>query len=102
MNHMMVHPENKHFQIRDPKPHEIPAVLLTCVPGTGDGLDALAPESRAGRRQEAGALVFRASFGVEGVNSDPVLTGEEQAGKIDVVLLQKRSTFISDNPPPVR
>lgn len=57
------------------------------VSSTGDGFDALAPQSGAGWRQKAGALAFRASPGIEGVNRHPVLTGEQQAGEIHEVLL---------------
>lgn len=64
--------------------------VLTCVSGTGDGFGALALESGAGRRQEEDVLVFGASFSAERVNRDPVLTGEQQTGEIDEVLLQKR------------
>lgn len=64
--------------------------------GTGDGLRALAPDDLTGRREEAHALVGGALFSSECVDGDRVHAGEQQVGKINVVLLQKRSTFIKE------
>lgn len=52
---------------------------------------ALAPDGGAGRGEEGGALVLGAPLGLEHVNSDFVLAGEEQAREVDVVLLSQET-----------
>jgi len=71
-------------------------VQAALVPGTGDGLRALAPDDLTGRREEAYALVRGALSRTECVNRDRVHAGEQQVGEINVVLLQQRSTFIKE------
>lgn len=49
---------------------------------------SLAPDGSAGWGEESGALVLRAPLGLQHVNSDFVLAGEQQAWEVDVVLLR--------------
>lgn len=54
---------------------------------------SLAPDGGAGRGEEGGALVLGASLGLEHVNSDFVLAGEQQAREVDVVLLSQETHY---------
>lgn len=53
----------------------------------------LAPDGSAGWGQEGGALVLGASLRLEHVNGDFVLAGEQQARKVDVVLLCQQTHY---------
>lgn len=52
---------------------------------------ALVPDGGAGRGEKGGALVLGAPLGLEHVNGDFVLAGEEQAREVDVVLLSQET-----------
>lgn len=67
---------------------------LTCLPGTGDVFVRLAADGGAGRGEEGGALVLGAPLGLEHVDGDFVLAGEQQAREVDVVLLRRGNTLI--------
>lgn len=54
---------------------------------------SLAADGGTGRREEGGAFVLGASFGLEHVNGDFVLAGEQQAREVDVVLLSQETHY---------
>lgn len=54
---------------------------------------SLAPDGSAGWGEEGGALVLGASLGLQHVNSDFVLAGEQQAREVDVVLLSQETHY---------
>lgn len=54
---------------------------------------SLAPDGGAGWGEEGGALVLGASLGLQHVNSDFVLAGEQQAREVDVVLLSQETHY---------
>lgn len=67
--------------------------LLTSLSWAGDVFVSLAPDGSAGWGEESGALVLRAPLGLQHVNSDFVLAGEQQAWEVDVVLLCKETHY---------
>lgn len=73
----------------------VTAEPLTCLPGTGDVFVRLAADGSAGRGEEGGALVLGAPLGLEHVDGDFVLAGEQQAREVDVVLLRREKTHYS-------
>lgn len=54
---------------------------------------SLAADGSTGRGEEGGALVLGASLGLQHVNSDFVLAGEQQAWEVDVVLLSQETHY---------
>lgn len=74
---------------------ECDTLTLTCLPGTGDVFVRLASDGGAGRGEEGGALVLGAPLGLEHVDGDFVLAGEQQAREVDVVLLRRENTLFS-------
>lgn len=67
--------------------------MLTSLPGAGDVLVSLAPDGGAGRGEEGGALVLGAPLGLQHVNGDFVLAGEQQTREVDVVLLRGETHY---------
>lgn len=67
--------------------------VLTALPRAGDVLVSLAPDGGTGRGEEGGALVLGASLGLQQVDGDFVLAGEQQAWEVDVVLLSRETDF---------
>lgn len=60
------------------------------LPRAGDVFVSLATDGCTGWSEKGGALVLGASLGLQHVNSDFVLAGEQQAWEVDVVLLRDR------------
>lgn len=54
---------------------------------------SLAPDGSTGWCEEGGALVLGASLGLQHVNGDFVLAGEQQAREVDVVLLSQETHY---------
>lgn len=54
---------------------------------------SLAPDGGAGWGEEGGALILGASLGLQHVNRDFVLAGEQQAREVDVVLLSQETHY---------
>lgn len=54
---------------------------------------SLATDGCTGWGEEGGALVLGASLGLQHVNSDFVLAGEQQAWEVDVVLLSQETNY---------
>lgn len=69
------------------------SAILTSLPRAGDVFVSLAPDGSAGWGEEGGALVLGASLGLQHVNSDFVLAGEQQAREVDVVLLSQETHY---------
>lgn len=67
--------------------------LLTRLPGAGDVFVRLAADGGAGRGEEGGALVLGAPLGLQHVDGDFVLAGEQQAREVDVVLLSQEAHY---------
>lgn len=67
--------------------------MLTSLPWARDVFVSLAPDGSTGWGEEGGALVLGASLGLQHVNSDFVLAGEQQAREVDVVLLSQETHY---------
>lgn len=65
--------------------------VLTSLSRARDVFESLAPDGGTGWREEGGALVLGASLGLQHVNGDFVLAGEQQAREVDVVLLSQET-----------
>lgn len=66
------------------------AGLLTSLSRARDVLVGFAPDGGARRGEEGGALVLGASLGLQQLNGDFVLAGEQQTWEVDVVFLRKK------------
>lgn len=67
--------------------------LLTRLPGAGDVFVRLAADGGTGRGEEGGALILGAPLGLQHVDGDFVLAGEQQAREVDVVLLSQETHY---------
>lgn len=66
------------------------STVLTSLSRARDVLVGFAPDGGAGWGEEGGALVLGASLGLQQLNGDFVLAGEQQTWEVDVVFLSKK------------
>lgn len=68
---------------------------LTSLPWAGDVFVSLTPDGSARWCEEGDALILGAPLGLQHVNCDFVLAGEQQAREVDVVLLSQETYYLA-------